>query len=159
MRPKTYLLSGVLSLVVLLPVESLHAQADSTQHSIDPEKEAAIRTYLELTRVSEAFIAGLEQGMAAESDAAGMPEGFLEQFQAKAREKLPDFIDMLVPIYDKHMTLEQLNALIEFMRTPLGQELVEIEMKLADEMAAIGERWGMRVAAEVLMDIANEPPK
>lgn len=159
MGTRSFLVGGLLSLTVLLPVRGLQAQVDSTQRAIDPEKVQAIRTYLELARVGELFLFGLEKGLAAETDVSGMPEGFLEQFQAKAREKLPEFIDMLVPVYDRHMTAEELDGLIEFARTPLGQRYVDIQLELASEMAEIGERWGMMVVGEVFMDFANKPPQ
>lgn len=159
MDARSFLVGSLLSAAVLLPVRDLQAQVDSAQQAIDPKKAEAIRTYLELTRVGELFLFGLEQGMAAETDVSGMPEGFLEQFQTKAREKLPEFIDMLVPVYDRHITADELNGLIEFARSPLGQRYVDIQMELASDMAELGERWGMMVVGEVFMDYANKPPQ
>jgi len=159
MRIKTYLVGGVLSLTVVLPVRVLQGQVDTTQHAVDPEKAEAIRTFLELSRVTELFLLGFEEAMAVQPQDPDIPAGFLEQFQVKVREKLPQFIDMLVPLYDRHLTLEELNGLIEFLRTPLGQRYVSLQMELSDETAQLGERWGMMLAAEVIMDLAKQPPQ
>jgi hypothetical protein len=159
MRIRTCLVGGLLSLGMLLPFQVLRAQVDSTQHSVDPEKAQAIRTFLELTRVGDLCLLGLEQAMTAQPDVAGMPEGFLEQFQAKAREKMPELIDMLVPVYDEHLTLDELEGLIEFLRTPLGQRYVDVQMELVGESAELGERWAMMVVGEVFTDLAKKPPQ
>jgi hypothetical protein len=159
MRIKTCFVGSLLALAVLLPDRVLQAQADSTQHAIDPAKAEAIRTYLELSRASELFLVGFEQGMAATPEVAEMPEGFLEQFRAKAREKVPEFIDMLVPVYDRHMTLEELNGLIEFVRSPIGQRFVDLQVELAGEMMELGERWAMMVVGEVFTDMSKKPPQ
>lgn len=159
MRIKTYLIGGLLLLTVVLPVQVLQAQVDTTQHAVDPEKAEAIRTFLELTKVAEYFLLGFEEAMAVQPEDPDIPAGFLEQVQVKVREKLPQLIDLLVPLYDRHLTLEELNGLIDFLRTPLGQRFVSLQMELADETAQLGERWGMMLAAEVLMDLAKKPPQ
>ncbi len=54
-------------------------------------------------------------------------------------------IDLILPIYSKHFTLEELEQLIAFNRTPLGQKVIaEMPMVMKESMSA-GQEWGRQL--------------
>jgi hypothetical protein len=156
MRTATLITGSLLFLTLSVPAQ-LRAQVDSTAQQSDSVKVEAIRSFLDVTRTADVFLTGFEQAMADQPNPSDMPDGFLEAFQAKVHERTPEFIDMLVPLYDKHLSLEDLYTLIEFFSTPLGQRLVELEMDLATEIATLAERWAMTLVGEVFMELAKKP--
>lgn len=61
-----------------------------------------------------------------------------------------DIMDILVPIYRKHFTAEDIAGLIRFYESPLGRKLIERQPDMAQESMSAGETWGERIAQEVV---------
>jgi hypothetical protein len=57
---------------------------------------------------------------------------------------------MIVPIYTKHYSRDELAALLAFYRTSLGQRLIKSTPAIMQETMAIGGAWGQRRATEIL---------
>jgi len=140
-----------------LSAGSLGAQADSAR-AVSPEKAAAIRTLLEVTNTAEMFLHGFEEAAAAQPTSAELPEDFWDRFKAKVRTQVPQFLEMLIPVYDAQLSLEDVNGLIEFYRTPLGRRYVAAQPPLTSEMMRVGQRWAMMVVGQVFMEMSNKPP-
>ena len=47
----------------------------------------------------------------------------------------------MYPLYHKYLTLEEINELIRFYETPLGQKLVFINPELIKEKMEISQTW------------------
>lgn len=82
-----------------------------------------------------------------------VPEEFWAEFAKEAR---PDtLINLVIPVYVKHYTDEEIVQLIEFYKTPLGKKIIEKMPAIAKESFVIGEEWGKKtaeVAVKKLMD-------
>jgi len=156
MRASTKI-SALSAVLLVLFANPLSAQDPVAESNIAPEKEQAVRAYLDLTRVAELIVEGMEQ-MMPEQMPPDLPEDFMEVFKRIAREEVPGLIDMLVPVYAGYATLEEFEGLIEFYRSPLGQRQVEIDASVSTEMMPIGERWGMVVMGRVFTELANRKP-
>ena len=65
------------------------------------------------------------------------------------KTSMNDLLDMLVPVYKKHMSLEDLNNVIAFYKTPAGKKLSEATPKISAESMAIGQEWGMSIATKI----------
>jgi len=63
------------------------------------------------------------------------------------------FVEILVPIYARHFTHEDITGLIAFYRTPLGRKLVAVQPKLTAEAMTAGAEWGKNVALRALKKI------
>lgn len=123
---------------------------------VEPEKAAAIRQLLQLTGASELMVASIETSLPAQKQAnPEIPEVFWEEFAARLRQDLDRFIELLVPLYDKYLTLDEIGQLIEFYQSPLGRRLVAVQPQLAAESMIAGQQWGARLAAEVAEDLAK----
>ncbi len=60
-----------------------------------------------------------------------------------------ELVELVIPIYTKHYTREDLVGLIEFYQSPLGQRLIKANPAIMQESMAVGMAWGQQKAAEV----------
>lgn len=124
---------------------SAHAQAPT-----DPIKIAQIHRLLEVMDIANNVARGTT-GSIPELDKLtdslmtwpGAPPEVLER--AKKRQELAreimlakfhdvNFVDILVPIYDKHYSLDDINALIVFYQTPTGRRTLEVQPLISNEV-------------------------
>lgn len=61
-----------------------------------------------------------------------------------------DLITMLVPVYSKHLTIDDLNELIKFYESPVGQKYAEKNPLIVQESMQVGQAWGEKIATELL---------
>ncbi len=61
---------------------------------------------------------------------------------------LDDLTEMLVPVYSKYLTIEDLNALIAFYKTPAGKKYAKSTPEIMKESMQVGQQWGMKIAQE-----------
>lgn len=173
------LLAGVLALVAQSPSMPVRAQEKAApvkpqspaqppaNAATPPAKEASIRQLMELTGVT---------GLGAQMMKTG-----IEQFRASVTESQPDnprakqFIDAfvagfqkhfdpesltekVVPIYDKYLTEEDLQGLLQYYRSPLGQRMLKALPEIARESQQAGFLLGQKAAQDTLEDLKNDYP-
>jgi TonB family protein len=131
-----------LRLALFLCVVCIASISARAQAPIDPGKIAQIHDLLEVMDIAN-NVARVTPGSIPELDKLtdslltwpGAPPEVLER--AKKRQELTreimlakfhdlDFVELLVPIYDKHYSLDDINALIAFYKTPTGRRTLEI---------------------------------
>ena len=136
-------------------------------HSIDPAKEADIRSLMELVGARDAlqdFAArGADQfreNLLASVPASGRGEQFVNAFiqDYKAKFNPDDATTQLVSIYDQHFTADEIKGLLQFYGSPLGQKFAAEMPKINGEMQAANRAFSARIAKEVLKDLRNEYP-
>ena len=66
------------------------------------------------------------------------------------------FLELLVPIYDKHLSADDLEALIVFYQTPSGKRLISVLPLIMSESGAAGEKYGAQVAERVIKKMQAE---
>ena len=138
---------GVAGLFVaaLIAVVVPRAEAQDAEAVTSPrDKEAAIREVLQLTGAAALGIQIMEQMRPAlEKAVPNVPASFWDNFMAEVR---PDeMIDVIVPVYAKHFTLEELERLIVFYRTPLGRKVIGEMPEVMKECMAAGQEWGRQI--------------
>ena len=63
---------------------------------------------------------------------------------------------LAISIYDRHFTMEELQALIDFYTTPVGQQVVKKLPLVAQESNTIGQQWGETKALEIVERLAEQ---
>jgi hypothetical protein len=139
-----------------LLIVSLAAMPAAATEQLDPQKLAAIRELLQVT--------------GAATNAVQFSRMFTGQILSVLRSGNPDIPDKAVrivseevnamveqelkkeslqqeiyPIYAKHFTLEELNALIAFNKTPIGRKANRVMPALIQESLAAGQKWAEKV--------------
>ena len=151
-------LSRLLLLMTLscLCVAPLHAQAPApAQQAINPEKEKAIRQLLDVTGTSKLMTQQMDQMLT--SFHSIFPDVPPEAWtKLRARLRTDDLLTLLIPVYDKYYTLDDLNGLLSFYQTPLGQKVIATLPQISRESMTIGQAWGQKQARAVLQELQRE---
>lgn len=56
---------------------------------------------------------------------------------------------LMYPLYHKYLTLEEINELIKFYETPLGQKVISTNPKIMQESIKVGQIWGQELSLKL----------
>ncbi len=76
-----------------------------------------------------------------------IPDQFWENFKAGANPD--DLVRLIVPIYVKHLSVEEMRALIDFYKSPAGQTLLKKLPLITSETMNAGRQWGAELRMEM----------
>ena len=132
---------------------SLPARAD-----ISPEKRAQIEKLLQLTG-TERLMGQMENQLIAtfKAQMPQVPEAFWTKFQQKMNTR--EMIDLIIPVYDKYYTLEDLKAVNAFYQTPVGQKVLSTLPQVMQETMKIGQEWGQKKGQQAAEEAEQELKK
>lgn len=65
-----------------------------------------------------------------------------------SKASLDDLTTMLVPVYKKYLTQEDLKELIKFYQTPVGKKFAKNTPFIMEESMQVGQQWGMQVGQD-----------
>jgi len=86
-----------------------------------------------------------------------VPESFWTE--AKAEMDImasDDFINMLVPVYQKHLTEAELKAVIAFYETPAGKKYAAEIPLITQESMVVGQEWGKAIGAKIISKLKEK---
>jgi len=122
----------------------------------DSTKTATVRRLMELTKTGEAIVRGMEAAVPAQRRAyPDVPDEVWDAFLARARQKLPQILDSLVPVYATRFSQAELNELIKFYSSPVGHHLSDAQPEILRESLEIGGRWGEIIGREIQDSLAR----
>ena len=75
------------------------------------------------------------------------------------KRRIPEYLDLAAGVYADHFTRAELDQLVSFYRSPLGQKLVREQSELVPAMTDMSKQWVNRVGNEVLKDAADDLAK
>ena len=113
-------------------------------------KEKLIREYFELSGKAGEMLQGLDQAMhTLKSMRKHVPDDFWESFkQILIKEDLTTTAE-LVKIYAKHFTVDEIEAINTFYKSPVGKKLGKLKQKLTLESMVAGREWGKKLGARL----------
>lgn len=83
-----------------------------------------------------------------------VPDKFWQDFMAEVD---PDDLNRLVvPVYARHFTVEEMESMIAFYRTPAGQKLVSKLSVLTEESMMVGRQWGMELGVRITRKLKED---
>jgi hypothetical protein len=141
--------------------------AGQAGHSVDPAKEADIRSLMELVGARDTlqdFAAHgtdqIRENLLATVPASDRGQQFVNAFVEgyKAKFNADDATAQLVSIYDQHFTQDEIKGLLQFYGSPLGQKFATEMPKINTEMQAANRSFSMRIAKDVLQDLRKQYP-
>ena len=137
------------ALLLSLLAASVSAQEVKSSHN------QKIRRLLELTGAASLGLQVIDSMMASFKESMPeVPEEFWTGFRAKVKPEA--LIDLIVPVYEKHLAEADVDELIKFFSSPAGRRFVEKQpLILADTMKE-GETWGQNLAKEVLEELKKK---
>jgi len=135
---------------------------------IDPDKEADIRSLMELVGARDM----VQDGVAYSTEQyrerllATVPnnekgQAFVNSFANAYQKKLDidQLTEQLIPIYDQHFTHEDIKNLLQFYGSPLGQKVAAEMPKINREIQSRSRAAGTRAAKEALQALKEENPQ
>ena len=127
----------------------------SSSPDIPSEKEQAIRKLMEMIGTADLGVQVSQQLLSQIRPA--FPQ-VPESLWTEVAESLDpaELTGLAIPIYDRHFTMEELQALIDFYTTPVGQKVVKKLPLVAQESNAIGQQWGETKALEIVQRLAEQ---
>lgn len=82
---------------------------------------------------------------------------FFEKFHSKMDPNT--LTELIVPIYDKYLSDDDVKGLIQLYQTPMGQKLITVLPKVAAESQQVGEKWGQELGRQCMMEVLAEHPE
>jgi len=144
------------------------AKASRAQIQAQQVKQADIRRLLELTGaagLASQSMDGLEKNIRSlMSDS--LPPGdyrdqlvdlFFQKFHSK--RDMTQLLDLVVPIYDKYYTDEEIKSLIQFYETPAARKMLAVLPKVLEESKAAGNKWGEDLGRQTMTEVLAEHPE
>lgn len=133
-------------LILLVSLDSASAQT---------AKEKKIQELLELTGSGNLGMQVLHNMFSSYQKA--MPnvpkefwDGFFNQIDAAS------LIKMVIPIYEKHYSEQDIDDLITFYKTPLGKKVLESTPLIMQESMEAGKAWGREIAEKVTEELKKK---
>jgi uncharacterized protein len=143
---------------LLVPVTRLAAQEATPAPTasaapetglISPEKATEIKRYLSLSRM-----------LTMQKDAMpDVPAAFWDELGKDVKSETPNLIARLLPIFDKHFTVEDFKGINAFYETPVGQRMAEKQPLIMKDSMAAGQEWGMALGAKLQAKLAGKDAK
>jgi hypothetical protein len=135
---------------------------------VEPVKEADIRKLLDVsgsTKVGEDLIAGsidqlkssIVKSLGESEQTQKIVDSFLRRYKAKFTSE--QLTALIIPIYDKYLSDEDVKSLIQFYESPLGQRTVKALPQIARESQLAGFDLSQRVVQQVVKEVQDEFPE
>lgn len=139
----------------------------SSAQAPDPARIAAAKQMMEVAgsvaqfdqvmplmsqQMSQAF-KNIAPGSATEID------DVFRQLVPKFIERKGELLDQIAALYAAEMTLDELNAIVAFYKSPAGVKFAAVQPKILRDSMALGQRWGQKIGAEFADEARRELKK
>lgn len=90
-------------------------------------------------------------------EGSAVPEKFWDEMEKEMTESgIEELTVMLVPVYKKHLTIEDLQEIIAFYNTPIGRKYAEKTPFITQESMQAGQTWGMEIGTKIAEKLKAE---
>lgn len=135
---------AILSILILFVVSTATFAQDDTVYA---EK---LEQMLKLAGSEESYKVAIKQMITMfKQQYSNVEQDVWNEFEKDfAKASMKELTTMLVPVYQKHLTLEDLNGLIAFYQTPVGKKYAQKTPLIMQESMQVGQTWGMKLGQE-----------
>lgn len=143
------------------------SQSGSGTEKVDPAKDQAIRHLMDLTQTSKmaqdlnAYVTKQVHDAMSQALPAEKLAKFMQTFAEKLDSAAPAsaITDSTVSIYAQAFSMEDIQGLIQFYESPLGQRVVKQLPHVAQESQRVGVQMEQKAALTTLQDMSGEYPE
>lgn len=145
----------VFVLVLFFTSSTFSAPAEEQTAAENAAKREDIKKLLELTGAAKLGVQVMEQLIPNYKKALPqVPVKFWDEFLADAN---PDeMINLIIPIYDKHVSHADIKELITFYESPVGKRFIKIQPVLLRESMVVGREWGTQLAQKIMQRLKEK---
>ena len=139
----------LIALIVLTCMPALAQESDF---------EKNIRKMLEVTGVEKNFQVLIPRLIEVQKESnPNIPVEFWDRFQEKMlQESMEEVYEVMIPIYKKHLTEDDVADILEFYKTPAGKSLNEKTPMIMQESMTVGGELGKKIALKVTEELVKE---
>lgn len=144
--------AAAVAFVLFLATGAAHAQTSDAR-----AKDADIRKLLRMTGSAELGKQIMMQLLSTmKKSMPGVPESFWNDFAKEVRTD--ELVDLVVPVYDRNLTHDDVKELIRFYDSPTGRKFVAVLPRITQDSMAVGEEWGRKVAERAMQKLQAQTP-
>ncbi|MGC8928325.1 MAG: DUF2059 domain-containing protein [Myxococcota bacterium] len=121
----------------------------------DSQKVSDIRRLLELTgsgnlgmQVMKNMINSYKQMM------PDVPQSFWDSFIQEVNAD--SLVELIIPIYDKYLSHEEVKDIIKFYESPSGKKLIKVLPSITEESMEAGRNWGKEISNKLIKRLQDE---
>ncbi|CAG4998204.1 hypothetical protein DYBT9275_01953 [Dyadobacter sp. CECT 9275] len=116
----------------------------------DPAYQKKLQKMFEVSGSEQTYKVAIQQMFQMfKQQKANVPENVWTEFEGEfLKTSIKDLVTMLEPVYQKHLTIDELQKIIEFYDTPTGKKFAEKTPFIMQESMQIGQQWGMKIGQE-----------
>ena len=122
----------------------------STYGQTDKEYSKTLNKMFEVSGTEESYQAAIKQMFTMFKQQYSNVETTIWDDMEKefSQTSMNDLTEMLVPVYSKYMTKDDLEELIKFYQTPVGKKFAKNTPLIMQESIQIGQQWGMKIGQD-----------
>jgi len=148
----------VLTAVALFVALLALASGARAEEQIDPAAVAKAKELLAVTKTLQTMSAIMDpyseavERLIEDANPGRGPEvhDFIQNhYLPELRKRLPEATDILATEYARYFTLDDMDKMIAFYRSDVGQKFIALQPKLLQETFKLGQAWGDKVARDV----------
>lgn len=134
---------------------TLNVVAEEMPDPAAVSKRADIKRLMEITGAGNLGIQIMNRMIPAmKKGHKDIPEKFWTDFMAEISPN--DLTEMVVPIYEKYFTHEELKQLIAFYESPIGKKIIKVQPQIMMESMTAGEEWGKELVKKIKKKLHEE---
>ncbi|HET9487253.1 MAG TPA: DUF2059 domain-containing protein [Chryseosolibacter sp.] len=116
----------------------------------DVEYKSTLKKMFEVSGSDEAYKSGIRQMFVMFRQKENVPGEVWDVLESEfLQTSLNDLVDMLTPVYQKHLTIGDLQKVIQFYQTPAGEKFAQKTPFIMQESMHVGQQWGMKIGKDV----------
>jgi uncharacterized protein len=125
--------------------------------SINDDYNELVRKIFEITGSENLFRTSIVQIIQIyKQQKFNIPESYWNSLEKEFMDvSINDLTDMILPIYKKYYSKDDLIKLIEFYQTPVGKKLIETQPSIAKELLQVGADWGSQIDQKIRSKLNN----
>jgi hypothetical protein len=79
-----------------------------------------------------------------------------QQLVPRFMQRKGELLDQIAALYAAEFSLEELNAIVAFYKSPIGLKFAGVQPKIMRQSMAVGQRWGERLGSEIEREARQE---
>lgn len=121
----------------------------------DQAKEVDIRKMLDLSGSGHVGVQVMNQMLKSfRQQMPQVPNEFWDEIEKDIKPQ--DLVDMMVPIYARHFSADEIKQLIAFYESPIGKKMTAEMPAITSESMTAGQQWGRNLATTVLQHLRDK---
>lgn len=149
------------------PGQTAKASPGDSADKVDPAKEAAIRHLMDITETAKlgdniaTYLTGQIRDGVSHTIAPENLSKFMDTFSQRFTATSPGaaVTDAMVPIYANAFSMEDIQSLIQFYESPLGQRMVKALPEVVQKSQATGVEIEQTSALKILRGMSDDYPE